>query len=351
MDNISSISIIVPTLNRADSLKLALKSFCLQKLLPNEFEILVIDNGSVDNTKEVCFSVINLFPAHQIRYIYEPVPGLLSGRHRGALESKGDILIFVDDDIEADVNWLSAIKETFNDSTVQIVGGPSIPNYEISPPEWLNWFWINNSRGRFYSELSLIDLGNNTHEIDADFVWGLNFSIRKNALFELDGFHPDCIPKSLQHFQGDGETGLTCKAKLKKYRTIYQPLARVFHIVSKERMTFEYFEKRYYYQGICDSYTKTRKNNCLPSNTNIIMKIKHAYKLIKQFARGFSVLKSYGIIKYFNFVSLKIRFGRSYKAGYHFHQKCVCDNPDLLDWILKKDYWEYNLPSFKISTH
>jgi hypothetical protein len=40
---------------------------------------------------------------------------------------------------------------------------------------------------------------------------------------------------ALQHFQGDGETGLTCKAKLKKYRTIYQPLARVFHIVSIEQ--------------------------------------------------------------------------------------------------------------------
>ena len=47
------ISIIVPTLNRGRTLEVAVKSFCLQNFSHNKFEIVVVDNGSTDNTKNV----------------------------------------------------------------------------------------------------------------------------------------------------------------------------------------------------------------------------------------------------------------------------------------------------------
>ncbi|MBD1849814.1 glycosyltransferase family 2 protein [Cyanobacteria bacterium FACHB-502] len=122
------ISIIIPTLNRDNLLKSTIKSFCLQYFSPDQFEILVVDNGSTDNTKDIAQAAINEFSPHQIRYIYEPEPGLLSGRHPGALEARGKILTFVDDDIEADPEWLRAIKESFNDPTVKLVGGATYQN-------------------------------------------------------------------------------------------------------------------------------------------------------------------------------------------------------------------------------
>jgi glycosyltransferase involved in cell wall biosynthesis len=65
------------------------------------YEILIIDNGSTDDTKEISQEIMKEAANRQIRYIFEPEPGLLAGRHRGALEAKGELLVFVDDDIEA----------------------------------------------------------------------------------------------------------------------------------------------------------------------------------------------------------------------------------------------------------
>lgn len=152
-------SIIIPTYNRDVFLDLAIKSFCSQNFPVNQYEVLVVDNGSTDNTKDVTEAAIATYSSHQIRYFYEPEPGLLSGRHRGALEAKGELLIFVDDDIEADPNWLQAIKESFDDSTIQLVGGLNLPKYEVEPREWLEWFWFNHPYGRACGNLILLDFG------------------------------------------------------------------------------------------------------------------------------------------------------------------------------------------------
>jgi glucosyl-dolichyl phosphate glucuronosyltransferase len=337
------ISIIIPTLNRANSLKLAIDSICQQNFSPDQFENLVVDNGSTDNTKQVTEAAIAAYPFHKIHYIYEVEPGLLSGRHRGALEAKGDILIFVDDDIEADVNWLQAIQESFDDSSVQIVGGRNLPKYEVEPPEWLEWFWLEHPYGKLCGYLSLLDFGDQVRNIDANHVWGLNFSIRKSALFELGGFHPDCIPKHLQHLQGDGETGLTQKANSQGYKAIYQPLALVFHSVPKERMTYEYFEQRSFYQGVCDSYSNIRQPNEKLEQVSLINRIKQPLRFLKKI--GLNLFR-----KQTEKEKLNERFLKAYQRGYQFHQNSVLSNPELLDWVLKKDYWNYQLPDICINT-
>ncbi|MBW4668558.1 MAG: glycosyltransferase [Cyanomargarita calcarea GSE-NOS-MK-12-04C] len=336
------ISIIIPTLNRAESLNRTLKSLVAQNFPINNYETLVIDNGSKDETESVYEKNKYEHPNHQIRYIYEPEPGLLSGRHRGALEAKGEILVFIDDDIEADVNWLQAIKESFDDSTVQIVGGRNLPDFEVEPPKWLEWFWIEHPYGKLCSELSLLDFGDQVRDIDANYVWGLNFSIRKVALFELGGFHPDCIPKHLQCFQGDGETGLTQKAKLQGYRAIYQPNALVFHSVSQERMTYEYFDRRYFYQGVSDSYSFFRQSQGQLKEVSLIDKIKNILKMFKQIGKKI-------IISQKEKKALKERFFNAYKRGYQFHKNAIINNPELLDWVLKTDYWDYKLPQINIT--
>ena len=336
------ISIIIPTLNRANLLELAIKSFCLQNFSLDKFEILVVDNRSVDNTKEITQTAINSFHSNRIRYIYESELGLLSGRHRGALEAKGDILVFVDDDIEADPNWLSAIYESFQNPLVQLVGGRNLPKYESTPPEWLEYFWVEHPFGQYLGELSLLDFGEQVREIDANYVWGLNFSIRRKALFELGGFHPDCIPKHLQHFQGNGETGLTIKANQLRYKAIYQPKALVFHQVPNNRMTYEYFEKRYFYQGVCNSYTKIRRLGYLPiSNklSDIKYRIKSLLKRAKQMIFNHRLSEE---------AMLKSHFLKFLELGYQFHQESVRKNPLLLDWVLKSDYWNYKLPNITL---
>lgn len=328
------ISIIIPTLNRVDALTLALRSFVAQGLPVERFEILIVDNGSTDATRRASEQFMAQHPSHQIRYLFEPEPGLLSGRHRGALEARGSILTFVDDDIEADPRWLEAIQEAFADPSVQLVGGRNWPRYEAEAPRWIEWFWHDEPYGRSCGWLSLSDLGDRVRDIDPDDIWGLNFSIRKEALFELGGFHPDIMPRSLQYFQGDGETGLTQEAKNRGYRAIYQPHALVYHHVPAERMTYEYFDKRFFYQGVCDSYTHIRQRHRELMGARaerlqeVMERIKGPLRPLKRRLLGKAERPD-------EKMALERRFHRAYARGYEFHRSTVRRNPALLTWILR----------------
>ena len=89
-------SIIVPTLNRSALLQRTISSLLAQTFPVGDFEIIVVDNGSTDSTRATVESLRKEHPKSRLRYVYEPEPGLLSGRHRGALEATGEILVFTD---------------------------------------------------------------------------------------------------------------------------------------------------------------------------------------------------------------------------------------------------------------
>src|SRR5262249_31079384 len=144
---------------------------------------------------------------NRLRYVYDASPGLHVGRHHGFREAEGDILVFIDDDIEAFPTLLSSIEEAFEDNEVALVGGKCLPKYDGRVPEWLSAMWVPNSRGeRSFGYLSLIDLGEVPKRVDPLLVFGCNFSIRRAVLTEAGGFHPDGFPEQLTRFRGDGET-------------------------------------------------------------------------------------------------------------------------------------------------
>ena len=301
---------------------------------------------------------------HRIRYLLEPEPGLLSGRHRGALESDGEILVFLDDDIEASAGYLHAILDAFQDPAVQLVGGANLPNYESEPPAWVESFWSTTPYGgRMCVFLSLLDLGGNTIEIHPNYILGLNFAIRRRALFNLGGFHPDCVPDALQRFQGDGETGLTMKAFAQGYKAVFTPGARVYHFISASRMTPEYFERRAYYQGVCDSYSRIRREGRV-TKMQWHLVFTSQFRRTRQLARAAVRRAKRLYVREFRriatatqgetspandmqVVAIQQRVQRAYQAGFEFHRDAVSRNPELLAWVLRSDYWDYHLPLFK----
>jgi glycosyltransferase involved in cell wall biosynthesis len=327
-----NVSIIVPTRNRDVYLPSTLLSLTRQDYPATQYEIIVVDNGSTDNTKDVVYNFKDRTPGYKIKYIYEPVPGQLSGRHRGAFEAEGNILIFVDDDIEAIKTWLSSIMDTFNNGNVHLVTGPSLPKYETNPPDWINNYFIFSPNRIICPSLSLLYSGDHTIEIDPIHVWGLNYSIRKKTLFDEGGFHPDCIPKKLQCFQGDGETGLCRKMKIKGLKAIYSPKSAVFHKIPRSRLTVNYFKERFYYQGVCDSYTQIRKLKSL-SGINV-----PEYPDLD--CQKLSTMNAYDQYKQIIYQHIQ----NAYVDGFRFHQDAVKKNDTLLKWILRENYFDYRLP-------
>jgi glycosyltransferase involved in cell wall biosynthesis len=336
------LSVIIPTRNRSKLLEITLQSLLAQSLHSEFFEVIVVDNGSEDNTSKI----VNSFnkSLKNLRYFLKSEPGLHVGRHLGCLKAESDILVYADDDIEAFPTWLQAIKESFDDEAVALVGGKCLPKFESDPPEWLNRMWSPNmKRERLLGYLSVIDLGDDAKFITPYHVYGCNFSIRRSVLLEAGGFHPDSMPQELSHFRGDGETYISEYVKNRGYKAFYNPLASIYHYVPTERMTNEYFCRRLYNQGISDSYTAIRNANTI--NRKTMTPPSYSVQILKEWFKSLSLyLKGKGALAREE-AALHRNFTVAYKAGYDYHQKIVAETPELLSWVLKSDYWNSQLPT------
>lgn len=345
-------SIIIPTFNRSVTLKRTLETITEMNVDFNKIEIVVVDNGSTNATKEVCSTFVKQHSSLNFNYLYDAEPGLMTGRHLGAQQAKGEFLSFIDDDVELSPNWSTGIIEKFStNSEISMQTGPNLPKYETYPPYWLDYFWSSTPYGgKQCGSLSLLDLGNAEIEIDAIWVWGLNFSIRKSVYLELSGFHPDTMPKKIQFLQGDGETGLSIKFNENKYKAIYNPELLVYHYVPTFRMTKEYFENRYYFQGVANSFTHIRmqhglykKQEIVSSKTPVTKKIKRILK--KQLQELVDVKANESTD---NEISrLQAHFQQKYSEGYAYHQHHFNTNSMVREWVLKPDYMDYKLPEIK----
>jgi glycosyltransferase involved in cell wall biosynthesis len=106
-----SASIIIPTFNGASRIGNCLDSL-VKQTTGRDVEILVVDDGSTDNTAKVVSGY------YSVRLIAQANAGPASARNRGALEAKGKILLFTDDDCVPLPDWLEAMLEPFKDSEV-----------------------------------------------------------------------------------------------------------------------------------------------------------------------------------------------------------------------------------------
>jgi glycosyltransferase involved in cell wall biosynthesis len=323
------LSVIIPTRNRAVLLEGALTSLLAQTLSDVDFEVIVVDNGSTDNTVDV----VNSFKTRlkNVCCFLESEPGLHAGRHKGFIEARSDVLVYADDDIEAFPTWLQAILDSFEDKEVVMVGGKCLPKFETAPPEWLDAMWSSSAAGeRILGYLSLIDLGDDFKSIDPNLVFGCNFAIKRSVLHEAGGFHPDAMPQGLLRFRGDGETAVSAAIRRLGYRAVYNPKASVYHSVPKERMTYEYFYKRSFAQGISDSYSDIRRTGgvLFLSRTGFFLK-KMREKIACAVIRPPTGL-----------CDIRKTIRRGYWDGVAFHIREVRNDPRLLHWVLKTDYWE-----------
>jgi len=327
------LSVIIPTRNRAETLRATLHSIENQTLGQSLFEVIVCDNNSTDTTSVVSKTFENKFKNFQ--YIKTVELGLHVGRNKGFQMANGNVLVYADDDIEAFPEWLKTIYEVFQDKKVMLVGGKNLPKWEDTPPAWALDMWKPNKSGeRINGWFSIIDLGENMKEIDPCLVWGCNFSVRKEIITATKGFNPDGMPQELIEFRGSGETAVSEYIKEQGYKAIYHPGASVYHLVSEKRLTLECLYQRGFNQGVSNSYAVLR--NPTPK------------KLRRDFS--FTIYVKKNIILFLKKVkflftkpekTLKERndiMAKGLRDGFAFHQKQIKKNPNLYNWVIKDNY-------------
>lgn len=179
------LAILVPTHNRAATLRRTLSSLVAQQSTGSPPELIVIDNNCTDATASVCADF-----APRVRRIVETRQGLSHARNAGvaALAHFGpdDIIAFIDDDIEAAPDWVNSLMRAFNEhQDVECVGGRVLASNERDIPSWIT--------PRHWAPLALQDHGPEVRVFDARVPVGLvgaNFAFRKRVFDRLGGFSP-----------------------------------------------------------------------------------------------------------------------------------------------------------------
>ena len=108
-------SVVIPAFNAGNVIGGCLRS--LQQQSFQDFEVIVVDDGSSDRTVEVA----NGFAG--VRVLRQQHAGPAVGRNRGAKAAKGEIVVFTDSDCVPDANWIREMVQPFEDSKVMAVKG------------------------------------------------------------------------------------------------------------------------------------------------------------------------------------------------------------------------------------
>jgi glycosyltransferase involved in cell wall biosynthesis len=326
-------SIVIPTRNRADLLARCLASLTEQTLDPERFEVIVVDNGSTDRTVETAAGFSNRL---NLRCISAPDPGLHVGRHAGMRAARSDVLMYADDDIEAAPTWVESVVRTFS-AGADLVGGNNHPRFESEPPDWLRQWWEQPVyRGRALGYLSVLDFGTGSLPIDWQYVWGCNFSIRRRVLEAIGGFHPDGMPQELLHLRGDGESHVAQAVHHRGGKIWFDSGASVHHLVSSERMTLQYFQRRAFSQGVSDSYATVRRTG----SSNLRWKDRLRFRLRPRLAaiRERWRLGGQRRSPEPSLLDIKLAVLDAWREGVRFHGSALKSDPDLLSWVLKSHY-------------
>src|ERR1700730_4911045 len=133
-----NITVILCTFNRCRGLAKALESVAASKLPDSvEWEVLVVDNNSSDQTRELVEAFRHQFP-DRARYVFEPQPGKSYALNTGIREARGDILAFLDDDVAVDSTWLQNLTAALHDKKWAGAGGRIVLQWPDSIPNWLS---------------------------------------------------------------------------------------------------------------------------------------------------------------------------------------------------------------------
>ena len=232
------LSVILCTYNRERYLYNVLQSIAEGTLPPADYEIVLVDNNSTDGTHHVCERFAADHPDIQLRYCLEREQGLSHARNRGIVESKGDILVYVDDDALVNPEYLKTYADFFGKNSQAVAaGGPITPRYDgCEEPSWMSHY----TRQLITGELNL-----GTHEREfpqGAFPGGGNAAYRKSVFEEVGLFNVELGRKG-NSLIGAEEKDLFDKMTSRGMRFYYLPTAILYHLIPPRKLTQDYFDR------------------------------------------------------------------------------------------------------------
>jgi glycosyltransferase involved in cell wall biosynthesis len=230
------VSVVLCTYNRAQSLSDALESVAAQTLPePLEWEVVVVDNNSRDQTREVVDDFCRRYP-RRFRYVFEPNQGLSHARNAGIREARGDVLAFMDDDVTVEPRWLDNLTAPLRDGEWAGSGGMTLPAGPFTPPHWLAPDGPYNMLGVL---CAYFNPGGEARELE-EAPYGTNMAFRKQMFEKYGGFRID-LSRCAGNTMSNEDTEFGRRLMKAGERLRYEPSAVVRHPVPVDRVTKKYF--------------------------------------------------------------------------------------------------------------
>jgi glucosyl-dolichyl phosphate glucuronosyltransferase len=274
----------------------------------------------------------------RITGLRQPVPGVAAARHLGAARSASDLIGFLDDDVRPADGWVGAALATFRDQQVELAGGPAVPLFLGHVPPWLFDLIERTPYGGWEcGAFSLLDIGRDVAGIDPGWVWSQNMVVRRSTFVGLGGQNPGRMPAALDRWQGDDETGFTLKFGAAGLRADYVHGLLVFHEVPEERLSTERIGRRYFIQGIRDSFTEIRGGGA-PASDSVPRRGRGPAARLRRAAGR--LLRRIRAEPGGQTAEIMRVAEESYLQGWRFHQREAASDPALLAWVRRESFWD-----------
>lgn len=238
------LSLIVATYNRSASLIRALESVAEQDAPTSEWECIVVNNNSTDDTQERFAEFVAAHPDVNVRMVTELRQGLSFARNRGIRESEAEYIAIIDDDERISPNFITSYISLFdNTPDAAAAGGPIVAEYPSGRPRWMSHFTERPVANTMY-------FGDKVREFpDGRIPGGGNMAMRRSAVRRYGVFDTSLgyVGESLV---GGEESDLFERLRIAEAKYYYVPTAVMYHIIPTEKLTAEYLKRLSYNIGV-----------------------------------------------------------------------------------------------------
>jgi len=228
-DSKPNVTVAICTYNRAAYLRQTLAGVARQNYPADRLEVLVVDNNSTDATPAVVAEFASARPAP--RRIVEMRQGLDHARNRAIEESRGELLVFADDDILVEPDWIARMAAPFASDTgkrIGAAGGEVVPIFPEGLPPWVaGWHAPLAFRG---------DTGPLPPE---QTPMGANLAIPRSVFAAVGNFHTD-LDRAAGNFFSGGDSEMIRRVRAAGLEVWFVPEAAVRHQMPASRTTFRY---------------------------------------------------------------------------------------------------------------
>jgi glycosyltransferase involved in cell wall biosynthesis len=248
------ISIMIATHNRAEILNRTLGSFCSLEIPEGiELEVIIVPNGSNDNTVEIIEKKRKALP-FTLRVYVEEQANLNLARNRCLQEAGGEILVFVDDDVWIEPGWLKGMMEVYNSREADLVAGRVMLWWESDVPP----IWTSTAVERLLSQLNF---GDDIIPLNkAGQVVGANFSFRRAVMKQIGNFAPG-LDRAGQGLLSGGDSDFVRRALWAGFKLFYAPNMTVKHWIPIHRTSIDYLSRLAKSRGITQVALAGKKGN------------------------------------------------------------------------------------------